>query len=59
MDKIILVEDIIRHIRGHNKKLTIAYLRSLDTDQLLCEVHPLYFDYYKKKLSDEIKNNKE
>lgn len=42
--------EVIKHIRAINKHLPEDYLRNLDYQQLLAEVHPTYRDYYAEKL---------
>lgn len=39
---------IIRHIRSYNKKLFTDFLNHLSIDELLCEIHPLYEEYFLK-----------
>jgi len=38
--------DIFQHIRGHNKHMSVDYLKTLNARELLCEVHPTYYDYF-------------
>ena len=48
VDMITLYRDVFQHIRGHNKYMSEEYLDSLNNRQLLMEVHPTYYDYFKR-----------
>jgi len=43
-----LRKDIYGHIKGHDKTKTNSFLDTLTVEQLLCEIHPTYRDYYDK-----------
>ena len=48
------IKDVmIRHIRAHNKKFSIEYLKEIDPYILVYEVHPLYRDYFNKLIKDK------
>jgi hypothetical protein len=45
-------QGIIRHIRSNNKVLSIEYLEQLSLDELMCEVHPSYEEYYERQIRE-------
>ena len=50
MKKEELISDIIRHIQGHNKKLSTSFLQELSFDELMGEAHPLYREYFESEM---------
>ena len=50
-------EQVIQHIKGHNKRLPKEYLEKLNFSQLLCQVHPNDREYFTKMLGENQKSN--
>lgn len=47
--------DVMRHIKAHNKYMEDSYLEQLSFRHLMCEVHPLYRDYFEDQFKKVIK----
>lgn len=50
--------ELIQHIRGHNKVLSVEYLSDSKDWELLAEAHPNYRDYFAKRLADAGREDK-
>jgi hypothetical protein len=46
-------KEIYANIRGYNRHLTVEHLDTLDWEALLCNVHPMDRDYFRRKLQNE------
>ena len=51
-----IIDELIRHIQAHNKKLPTSYLQEIDSSILVYEAHPLYREYFEKLLKQKSKN---
>ena len=43
-----IIDELIRHIQAHNKKLPTSYLQKINPSILIYEAHPLYREYFEK-----------